>query len=50
MLDIDTFRALCKKVTEEKDCDKLQLLKERMRLLSADSEPDKDHSPHMSVN
>ncbi len=40
MLDIETFRALCKKVAEEKDPSKLEILKERMRLLLAETDRD----------
>lgn len=42
MLDADTFRALCKKVMEEKGPSKLEILQERMRiLLAAHSERDR---------
>ncbi len=41
MLDIETFRALCKKVAEEKDPSKLEILKERMRLLLAERDLDR---------
>lgn len=37
MLDVETFRALCKRVAEEKDLTKLEILKERMRVLLAKS-------------
>ena len=33
MLDLDTFRALCTMVSKEKDPAKLEVLKERMKLL-----------------
>ena len=38
MLDMDIFRALCKKVAEEKDTAKLEILKERMTTLLEDRE------------
>jgi|HubBroStandDraft_6_1064221.scaffolds.fasta_scaffold76945_2 hypothetical protein len=47
MLDIDTFRALCRKVAEEKDPSTLEVLKERMRLLLAESP--QDRSSHSDV-
>lgn len=50
VLDIDTFRALCKKVAEEKDPFKLEVLKERMRLLLAESPQDRDSQSNVFVN
>ena len=38
MLDVETFRALCKRMAEEKDPTKLEILKERMRVLLAQSQ------------
>jgi hypothetical protein len=50
MLDIDTFRALCKRVAEEKDSAKLETLKERMRLLLAETERDRARYCDVFVN
>jgi hypothetical protein len=44
VLNIDTFRALCQKVMEEKDPSKLEILKERMRVLLADIGPERGYS------
>ena len=33
MLNLETFRAICVKVADEEDPKKLELLKERMRIL-----------------
>ena len=38
MIGIAVFRALCRKVTEEKDTSQIELLKERMRQLLTDTE------------
>jgi hypothetical protein len=37
MLDVNTFRALCQLVAEEKDPSKLEALQERMLILLAES-------------
>jgi hypothetical protein len=50
MLDIDTFRALCKRVAEEKDPSNLEVLKERMRILLAEREPDRSRCSDAFVN
>jgi len=50
VLDIDTFRALCRKVTEEKDPSTLEVLKERMRLLLAESPQDRSGHSTVFVN
>jgi len=39
MIGIAVFRALCQKVMEEKDAARIELLKERMRQLLTDTEP-----------
>jgi hypothetical protein len=49
-LDIDTFRALCQKVAEEKDPSNLEVLKERMRILLAEREPDRSRYSDAFVN
>lgn len=48
MLDVETFRALCKKVGEEKDPVKIEILKERIRILLADR--DTAHHSDVFVN
>jgi hypothetical protein len=48
MLDVDTFRALCQLVAGETDRSKLELLRERMKLLLADRT--KEPSPKAFVN
>jgi hypothetical protein len=50
MLDIDTFRALCQKVAEEKDPSKLEILKERMKLLLAETDRDRSRYSDVYVN
>jgi hypothetical protein len=42
MIGIAVFRALCRKVTEEKDTSQIELLKERMRQLLTDTDPKPD--------
>jgi hypothetical protein len=51
MLDIDTFRTVCKKVTEETDPYAVGLLMERMRVLLAQKirYPD-DYLAEQSIN
>jgi hypothetical protein len=49
MLDVNTFRALCLLVAEERDEANLEVLKERMKLLLADART-KTHSPETFVN
>jgi len=50
MLDIDTFRALCKKVAEERDPSNLEILKERMRILLAEREPHQSRYSDTFIN
>lgn len=50
MLDIDTFRSLCQKVAEEKDPSKLEILKERMKLLLAETDRDRSRYSDVYVN
>ncbi len=50
MLDTDTFRALCEMVAEEKNASKLEILKERMRILLADSGRKREPPPEAFVN
>ncbi len=50
MLDVQTFRALCKKVAEENDDAKLEILKERMRVLLAKRESEPAYYPNVMVN
>jgi hypothetical protein len=50
MLDLNTFRALCRLVAEEKDQSTLAVLRERMKLLLADAERTKEPSPEAFVN
>jgi hypothetical protein len=50
VLDVETFRALCKKVSEEKDRAKLEILKERMRVLLANNDWDIAHRTDVFVN
>jgi hypothetical protein len=50
MLDLDTFRALCQLVSEEQDESKLELLRERMKLLLTDRDRTKKCSPEAFVN
>ena len=50
MLDIDIFRALCKRVAEEKDPSKIEVLRERMKILLADRERDRAHHLDVFVN
>ncbi len=45
MLNVETFRALCQLVVEEQDESKLELLRERMKLLLADRDRTKERSP-----
>jgi len=47
VLDVETFRALCKKVGEEKDPTKIEVLKERMRILLANR--DRETALHADV-
>jgi hypothetical protein len=49
MLEIDTFRALCKKVTKEKDPSELEILKDQMRVLLMDRRH-QDHSSEVFIN
>jgi hypothetical protein len=50
VLDIDTFRSLCQKVAEEKDPSKLEILKERMKLLLAETDRDRSRYSDVYVN
>ena len=50
MLDVETFRALCKKATEEKNPAKLEVLKERMRIVLANKDRDTAQQPDVLVN
>ena len=50
MLDIDTFRALCKRVAGEKDPAVLEVLKERMRILLAERARERVHYSDVFVN
>ena len=50
MLDIEAFRALCNRVAEEKDPSKLEILKERMRLLLAERDRDRGNYSDVFVN
>lgn len=50
MLDIETFRTLCKRVIEEKDPAKLEILKERMTIMLANREEYPVHNPDVFVN
>ena len=50
MLDVNTFRALCQLVTQEQDESRLELLRERMKLLLADRDRTKEPSPEAFVN
>ena len=50
MLDVEIFRALCKKVGEEKDPVKVEILKERMRILLANRDTDTVSHPDVLVN
>ena len=50
MLDVETFRALCKKVGEEKDPFKIEILKERMRILLTNRDRDTTQQPDVFVN
>lgn len=50
MLDVETFRALCKKVAEEKDPGKLEILKERMRILLVNRNTDAAVQTDVYVN
>jgi hypothetical protein len=50
VLDVETFRALCKKVGEEKDPVKIEILKERMRILLANRDRDTAHQSDVFVN
>jgi hypothetical protein len=50
MLNVDTFRVLCQLVAEEKDPSKLELLRERMKLLLADRDRTTECSPEAFVN
>jgi hypothetical protein len=50
VLDLETFRALCKRVTEEKDPSKLEILKQRMRLLLAETGRDRARYCDVFVN
>ncbi len=50
MLDVETFRTLCQRVAEEKDPAKLEILKERMRVLLAARESAPGYYPSVSVN
>jgi len=49
MLDVNTFRALCRLVSEEQDEANLEVLKDRMRLLLADART-KTPRPEVFVN
>lgn len=49
MLDIDTFRALCKRVVR-KNPSKLEILKERMGTLPANRELEAAHHSNVFVN
>jgi hypothetical protein len=50
VLDIETFRTLCKRVIEEKDPAKLEILKERMTIMLANREEYPVHNPDVFVN
>ena len=50
MLDVETFRALCQRVAEEKDPATLEILKERMRVLLAKGESAPAYYPSALVN
>lgn len=50
MLDLESFRALCKRVAEENDDLTLEILKERMRVLLADRESGSAYYPNAFVN
>ena len=50
VLDVETFRALCKKVGEEKDPVKIEILKERMRILLANRDRDTAYHADVFVN
>ena len=50
VLDVETFRALCKKVGEEKDPVKIEILKERMRILLANRDRDTAYHSDVFVN
>jgi hypothetical protein len=50
VLDVDTFRALCKRVAEENDAATLEILKERMRVLLANRESAPAYYPNVMVN
>jgi hypothetical protein len=50
VLDVEAFRALCKKVGDEKDPVKIEILKERMRTLLANRDRDTAHHPDVFVN
>jgi hypothetical protein len=50
MLDVTTFQSLCVLVSEEQDESKLELLKERMKVLLADRDQTKQSSPEAFVN
>jgi len=50
VLDIETFRALCKRVAEEKDTSKLEILKERMRILLGEGDRDRGNYLDVFVN
>jgi hypothetical protein len=45
----ETFRALCVRVADEKDPKKLELLKQRMRLLLLQENPDPPEVPDPST-
>jgi septum formation topological specificity factor MinE len=49
MLDVNAFRALCQLVTEEQDESKLEVLKERMKLLLMEART-KVPAPEILVN
>jgi hypothetical protein len=50
VLDLESFRALCKRVAEEDDDVTLEILKERMRVLLADRESGPAYYPNAFVN
>jgi len=50
VLDLESFRALCKRVAEENDDLTLEILKERMRVLLADRESGPAYYPNAIVN
>jgi hypothetical protein len=49
MLDLDTFRALCQLVVVEQDPAKLEILKQRMRMLLAEGR-EQEHPAEAFVN